>query len=259
METAFESFGTRVGVVTDAPEVHERVAALLPPDAQPCPSAEAQGWLSVLSNPDGTYDFLIDGSRVTSQIDLTFALTLLETQLRIFVGLNAPNRIFIHAGVVAHEGRAIVIPGRSFAGKTSLVLALVRAGALYYSDEFAVLDDQGLVHPYAKPVSVRGDDQIQSDHDIGLFGGVAGEEALPVGAAVFSEYRPDAQWNPTELSPGRGALMMFANTLAAMKRAEEAMHAIRMAVEGALMLEGDRGEADAMAEDLLARVSRSLA
>jgi uridine kinase len=41
----------------------------------------------------------------------------------------------------------IAIPGRSFSGKTSLVTALVRAGAVYYSDEFAVIDRDGLVRP----------------------------------------------------------------------------------------------------------------
>ena len=192
---------------------------------------------------------------MTTGIDLDFAVTLLEAQLRIFVGLHAPNRIFIHAGVVAHEGRAIVIPGQSFAGKTSLVLALVRAGAVYYSDEFAVLDEKGLVDPYAKPVSVRDDENVQSDHDISRYGGVAGEDVLPVGAVIFTEYRPDAEWSPTELSPGRGALAMFANTVAAIKRTEEAMHAIKLAVDGVLLLQGDRGEADAMADDLLKRVS----
>jgi hypothetical protein len=253
-EIAFESFGARVGVIADSPEVLERIPALLPPHAQPCPSSAAEGWLSVLARAGGSYDFLIDGSPVTTGIDLAFALTLLEAQLRIFVGLHAPNRIFIHAGVVAHEGRAIVIPGRSFAGKTTLVLALVRAGALYYSDEFAILDDEGLVHPYAKPVSVRDGNQIQNDHDIERFGGIAGEEPLRVGAVVFSEYRRGAEWNPTELSPGRGALSLFANTLAAMKRTEEAMRAIKLAVDGVLMLEGERGEADAMAQDLLKRI-----
>jgi hypothetical protein len=136
-------------------------------------------------------------------------------------------------------------------------LALVRAGALYYSDEFAVLDEKGLVHAYAKPVSVREQDEVQSDHDIERFGGIAGDEPLEVGAVVFSNYRPGVEWNPAELSPGRGALSMFANTLAALQRSEEAMRTIKLAVDGAVLLEGDRGEADEMAQDLLDRVARS--
>ena len=61
---------------------------------------------------------------------------------------RARNRIFIHAGVVGWQGRAIVIPGRSFSGKSTLVAALLQAGATYYSDEFAVLDGRGYVHPF---------------------------------------------------------------------------------------------------------------
>ena len=228
-DIAFESFGVRLRVTADAPEVLERIPALLPPDAQPCAPAAAQGSLEIPARPDGSYDFMIDGSPVTKGIDLSFALTLLEAQLRIYVGLNAPNRIFVQA--------------------------LVRAGAIYYSDEFAVLDERGLVHPFAKPVSVRDGDQIQSDHDIELFGGIAGKEPLEVGAAVFTKYRPGAEWSPTELPPGRGALAMFSNSLAAMKRSEEVMRTIKHAVEGALLLEGERGEADLVAQALLARVA----
>jgi hypothetical protein len=32
-------------------------------------------------------------------------------------------------------------------GKTTLVVALLRAGAHYYTDDFALLDGDGLVHP----------------------------------------------------------------------------------------------------------------
>ena len=256
-QIAFESFGVRVGVTADTPEVLERVPALLPPYAEACPPSTADVSLEVLRAPEGGYDFLMDGSPAAQRIDLDFAITLLEAQLRIHVGLNAPNRIFVHAGVVAHDGQVIVLPGLSMAGKTSLVLALVRAGAVYYSDEFAVLDEDGLVHPYAKPVSIRDQDQIQSDHEIENFGGVAGDEALGVSAIVFTEYRPGAEWNPIELSPGRAALAMFRNTLAAMKRSEEAMRTIKLAVDGAVLLEGDRGEASEMAQSLLDRVAAS--
>jgi hypothetical protein len=254
-QIAFESFGVRVGVTADTPEVLERVPALLPPDAQACPPSTADVSLEVLGRPEGSYDFLIDGSPAATRIDLDFALTLLEAQLPIHVGLNTPNRIFVHAGVVAHEGRVIVLPGLSMAGKTSLVLALVRAGAVYYSDEFAVLDDKGLVHPYARPLSIRDRGEIQGDHEIERFGGVAGDEALEVNAIVFTEYRPGAEWNPIEPSPGRAALTMFRNTLAAIKRSEEAMRTIKLATDGAVLLEGDRGEASEMAQDLLDRVA----
>jgi hypothetical protein len=54
-------------------------------------------------------------------------------------------------------GRAVILPGRSMSGKTSLVAALVKAGATYFSDEYAVLDKLGMVHPYIKTLSLRTD------------------------------------------------------------------------------------------------------
>ena len=64
--------------------------------------------------------------------------------------------MFVHAGVVAVDGRALLLPGGSFTGKTTLVAALLRAGAQYGSDEYAVLDEAGLVLPaYPRPLSIR--------------------------------------------------------------------------------------------------------
>src|SRR5882672_2497319 len=74
-----------------------------------------------------------------------------------FVAATSTAALFIHAGVVAWNGKAIVIPGRSFTGKTTLVAEFLRAGATYYSDEFAVFDRNGYVHPFSRPLGVRLD------------------------------------------------------------------------------------------------------
>ena len=75
--------------------------------------------------------------------------------LMVHVANYAPDRVFVHAGVVGWKGRALVLPGTSFAGKTTLVAELVRAGATYYSDEYAVVDEQGRVHPYPRDLQMR--------------------------------------------------------------------------------------------------------
>ena len=38
---------------------------------------------------------------------------------------------------------------------------LVRAGATYYSDEYAVLDSRGRVHPFSKPIELREEGKFQ--------------------------------------------------------------------------------------------------
>src|SRR5262245_11510226 len=56
----------------------------------------------------------------------------------------------VHSGVVAHDGGAVLLPGSTGSGKSTLVAELVRRGALYLSDEYALVDGAGDVHPYPR-------------------------------------------------------------------------------------------------------------
>ena len=68
-------------------------------------------------------------------MNLDEVIRALQTDLQLFVATEALSRLFVHAGVVGWRGRAILVPGTSFSGKTTLVAAMVQAGASYYSDE----------------------------------------------------------------------------------------------------------------------------
>lgn len=61
---------------------------------------------------------------------------------------------YIHSACVVLDGEAIILPGESGVGKTTLTLKLLGAGAKYCSDELAELDG-GLVYPYPKPLYIR--------------------------------------------------------------------------------------------------------
>ena len=95
----------------------------------------------MIAEENGTYAFALNDDVLNRGLELEFALMLLDSQLRLHLGVKAPDTVFIHAGAVAYRGRTIVMPGKSFAGKTMLVAALVDSGATYYSDEFAVIDE----------------------------------------------------------------------------------------------------------------------
>lgn len=250
---AFESSGVRLRLDADSPELLERMRELLPPDAEPTPNDHVQESFGLVQEGNG-YTYTRDGHPVSSDLDLEFALTLIQTQVRLYIGLNAPNRIFIHAGAVAHNGRAIVIPGRSFTGKTSLVGAFLRAGAVYYSDEFAVLDEQALVHPYLTPLSFRLDGDQREDVSPAALGSTAGNGPIPIGAFVLTQYRPGASWAPETLSRGRAALDVLDNALAALKRHEEILPVLRRATEGVIVLKGERGEPEEVVADVFRRL-----
>ena len=147
-----------------------------------------------------------------------------------------------------------MVPGRSRSGKTTLVAALVRAGAAYLSDEFAVIDARGRVHPFAKPLSIRGaagcDLHVSRPRAEDL-GGRAGTEPLPIGLVVLATHAPGAEWRPRTLTAGQAVIEMLAHTVPALLRPAASLRALERAVARAVLLKGERGEAGALAPRLL--------
>jgi hypothetical protein len=138
-------------------------------------------------------------------------MSALEGEIQQYVAMKARDRVFIHAGVVGWQGRAIVLPGRTMAGKSTLVKALLAAGATYYSDEYAVLDCKARVHPYPRRLSLRRDSSAADRPRATDLGATTGTRPIPVGLVVFTEYRPRAVWRPKPLTPGRFLFELTSN------------------------------------------------
>ncbi|CAN5708892.1 hypothetical protein BH20ACI3_BH20ACI3_03410 [soil metagenome] len=197
------------------------------------------------------------GTRAARSLDPELVLKVFESDVQIYVGILAQRRIFVHAGVVEWHGQAIVIPGRSMSGKTTLTAELVRAGATYYSDEYAVLDERGRVHPYPRQLGMRTPGAAeQTKVRAEALGGRVGVKPLPVGMVVVSRYEAGARWRPRRLSAARGALELLANTVPARARPEESLTSIQQAVMNATVFKGRRGEAKETVEFILQSLSR---
>ena len=263
---AIESYGARVGVRTNDPGVLDELAVRFPPGWKPARVEVVDRLYSLFSAADAPrarglrrFNLLYgDAGRLTRTHDLSEALEAFESDLQLYVAATARRRLFVHAGVVGWRGRAVVLPGRSFAGKTTLVAALVRAGATYYSDEYAVLDRAGRVHPYARPLALReGASGRQTKLAVEALGGVRGERALPVGLVVVSEYRAGARFSPRRLSQGQGLLAMLANTVSARRQPEAALCVLQKVSARAPVYKGARGEADSAAASILKLLEES--
>lgn len=207
--------------------------------------------LSLLSTETGCR--LMVGEQVCLEdAHLSTALEALQSELMSYVANYAQGIVFVHAGVVAWHGRALLLPGTSFAGKTTLVAELVRAGATYYSDEFALLDEHGLVHPYAGHLQVReGGATQQTPVTVQSLNGEVGLVPVPVARVVFAEYARDAVWNPQPLSAGRAALEMMRHAIPVQRTPGRVMATLARVMESAQAVSSLRGEADETAEALL--------
>ncbi len=259
---AFTAYGVSVGVRVSDPSVLERVRALLPPGWKPAGKPRVRRLYSLIvggpTSRPGVRRFNLlysDAARLLRTHDLEEALAQLELDLELYIADRAPRRTFVHAGVVGWNGQAIVIPGDSFSGKSSLVKALVKAGASYYSDEFAVLDERGRVHPYPISLTIRParDGGPPMKYRAEELGGVAGVCPLPVGLVLITRYVSGTRFRPRPLSAGRAVLELLAHTLPARRRPGRVLDILSRVVSHALVLRGTRGEAEETARQILGR------
>jgi hypothetical protein len=262
---AFSSFGVRIGIRSNQPGLTQALRCVLPPGHRPSSSSALQRLYSLViggsrrEHGEQRLNILYDGAqRLCREPELAPVLKVLETQIRRAVAQIAPRRVFVHAGVVAHRGRGIVIPGASLSGKSTLVSELIKLGATYYSDEFAVLDQYGMVAPFAKPLSLRAPGSYQgSDYAVEHFGASAGVKAIPIGLVVITRYVEGAKWRPRRLSVGQGALAMLANSVAAREQPRRVLGALQRGLEKASIVKGIRGEASATAAQILGEMAAS--
>lgn len=259
---AVQVYGVRLAIRTNCAATLEQIKERLPQGWKPLSSTavDATYAIYVASPPPKIrqYHLLYNDSGLQARaLDIEKILGIFEYSIHLQVGATTRQRLFIHAGVVGWRGRAIIIPGRSYSGKTSLVAALVRAGATYYSDEFAVLDARGRVHPYPLALSIRqtGSGALQR-WPVEKLGGRRGGKPLTVGLVVLSRYQEGAEWQPRSLSSGRAVLALVANALSARQQPTALLHALRQAVAHSAVLDGVRGEADQTAAAILRWIDR---
>lgn len=247
----FEAFGVPVELELSDAKLERQIADILPPGWRRCDASEEAVGFGLRELEEDSYEVTIGDEVWLEHATLDVALGMLDAQMRLYIAANAPDWVFVHAGVVAHGGRALVIPGQSFSGKTTLVAALVEAGASYCSDEYAVLDRDGRVHPYARRLSIRSEDGGTQELHASQLGGNEIQDSVELAAVVVTRYRPGATWRPTRRSSGAGLVALLANTVPAQERPQECMSVLSRAVAGAVVLEGDRGEAGPVAAALL--------
>jgi hypothetical protein len=250
----FESHGVAIELTCDSAATLDAATPLLPPLRTPWPKGPVQGsfHLSSETRPDGKTVLALGcaGRDLCSSTSLREVLGALEWQLSLFIAQRAPDRIFVHAGAVEWRGRALLVPGRSFSGKSTLVAALVRAGCGYLSDEYAILDSRGSCHPHPRRLSLRVSGRVEKWSAEEL-GGRTRCEPLPVGCVVVTRYRDGALWRPAPLSPGEVVMALLENTVVARTRPREALAVLQASTAAAEALGGIRGDAADLVSALL--------
>jgi hypothetical protein len=214
----FESFGVTVKVASNQLDLLR--------DAEQVVRKSLLNLVRIVENlrPDHTFELSDNGSgylmfqngeEIASGESRDIFLKFFDSMVRIAVAEYAADKVFLHAGVVGRNGKAIIFPANSFEGKSTLVADLIRRGAVYYSDEYAIVDELGLVHPFPRPLSFRTEGIGMRPFDVSLesLGAVSGVDPIPVACVLLTGYRPNAEWKPRLLTPGQGVLEMIPFTI----------------------------------------------
>lgn len=188
---------------------------------------------------------------------------------RAVVEASRDDFLLVHAGAVARNGAAVLLPGPPGCGKTTLTAALLRSGFAYLSDESPALEAvTGLLHPYPKALSVeigarealadlepRGaerppsgwawDQWIVDPRAVSGSGGIAGP--VPVRMVVFPEYVGGAETWLEPLPRAQAVLLLAANSFNFGDRPAAHLRAVAALVGGATCHRLTSGEAAAAA------------
>ena len=126
--------------------------------------------------PSGFYDFRIrlsrtranfwknwevefdwEGSSPFPPLPLAHTHPLFEWGLNWCVASASGLHTVIHSAVVEREGRALVLPGQTGSGKSTLCAALAHAGWRLLSDELTIVSQSdGRVQAVPRPISLKG-------------------------------------------------------------------------------------------------------
>jgi hypothetical protein len=173
-------------------------------------------------------------------LDLVRALiqVLDETVVQRLTTLRA-----VHAGTVEWRGRALLFPGASHAGKSALVAEFLRRGATYFSDEYALIDPEGRVHPYPRPLLVRNGGPEQSPLLARALDAPVGDAPAPLGWIFLVRYMPESEWCVMPMSQGEALMTLLRNTPHTLKGSPEMIGTFQRAVTQAGCFAGTRGDA----------------
>lgn len=245
----FEAFGVKISVASNDLRILRKIRNILP---QVIPenlhfkkSIQTEHLFEIEKDfHSDRMRVLKDGSELFKFTNVDRLLEYVSSQLRITVAEFAQSRVFIHAGAVGWKDSAIIIPGKSFSGKTTLVSELISLGAEYYSDEYAVLDQYGFLHPYPKTLSMRGIindfDQVETPPDV--FGAKIGKKNLPVKLVLLSEFDKERIWEPQILKPGEGMLDLLKHTIPIRFKPEFVLKVLREVSGRAVFAKCRRGD-----------------
>ncbi len=248
--TLLRSYGVEAIIEADDPTIFEQVKKVASKALvgrltfEDLEESAGRPVYSFLTNESGTVEFDIAGVTSGDYKDDFGCERFLNGAIRSHIAAMSKSWVFLHAGVVEWRGKAIILPGHSYKGKTTLVAELIRLGAGYMSDEYAVMDENGLVHPFERDLGVRFvPDEGPMPVDPAAFGGTRAKHPVEAGLIVYTGFVENTEWSPEIMTLGSGILESVPEVIPFSFNTEFVLKVLNTTFNRAIIIKSDRGEA----------------
>lgn len=230
---------------------------LLPPFVRcDVPADAAQIALEMIEEKGG-FAICINAQRISSAIDSGGAALAAVKALDDAVVANLRNLRAVHAGAVSLKGKALLIPGSTHAGKSSLVAELIRRGGELLSDEYALVDEEGRIHSYPRPMLLRNGSPQQSlvlPQDLNAS---FAHRPVPARWIMALDYDPQTGWNIKEISQGEAVMLLLCNTPHEMEQSPQMISYFSRLAAQVVCYSGTRGDVADAADRVLELTSQN--
>lgn len=106
--------------------------------------------------PDARWTLSRDGLPMETELSSEYVLSYLVWEITRLAIASGDVDLPIHAAVLERNGRAVVLAGPSYAGKSTLAGWLTAQGWGFLTDEIALVSSMSLqVRPFPRPIGVR--------------------------------------------------------------------------------------------------------
>ncbi len=196
-----------------------------------------------------------DSSEITAD-SVETAIPLLQSAIDESVVGRSAEVAFVHAGVVAVGNAGVLLPGISHAGKSTLVAELVRLGATYFSDEYAVIGVDGSVYPYPRAIMLRNGVPVQRPVLPAEMAAVVGTGSVFPLLVLMLRYVEGEHFQVRRITHAESLMILLQSTPQVLADSPHIFQPLSRVAASAVTFSGVRGEASQAAQHIFALVTQ---
>ena len=201
----------------------------------------------------GRFSIEKSGAPVGTANSRPACLDFLQGALPLAVAEFSREMVLVHAGAVAFGKCGLILPGHSGSGKSRLTRSLSQRGATLYSDEFAVISPDGLLHSFPRWTKNRRGQSDSTDQEMYP----PPSSPVPISLVLFLRFEAQqTRLALSHLTSGQACMKVLEHTPCARTR-PQCLPILAQICQKAKCFAGLRGEAVDSCLDISALLSKA--